>query len=465
MSRYRNSATAAGSAAFSAAAAPRPVSPEATAAPGIAAPSRGIHPYRVELPNGLVVICHDNPANPTLAIHGLVKAGALFDPPDRAGVSSFVTAMLDRGTAERTAYQQAEALESMGASLHFDSGPETLLFTANALAEDADRVLEVLADALRRPAFPSDQIEKARDELTVRVKVSNENTGFVASRMASEMLFPSEHPFHRSPMGTEESLAAIARGDLVSFHARHFAPNTVILVLVGDVRPATLVQHVSRLFSDWERNESVPPFVVPRGPAPERPLRRVVGMKGRSQVGVVYAFPGLSRNDPDYYPAMIMNYVLGGGSLQSRLMDTIRDKQGLVYGVYSNLTAGIGAGPILIRAGTNPKNTDRTAEEILRQVQIMHDEGATATELEEAVSYLTGVFPVRLETNAGVAAQLLGAELYGLGMEYIERYSDIIRAITLDQVRAAGRTYLRTAGYALGIAGSVPEDQSGEGAR
>jgi len=428
-------------------------------------PARRVRPTRAELPNGLVVVCHENHANPTVAIHGLVKAGAIFDPFEKSGLSSFVTAMLDRGTGDRTAFQQAEALEDVGASLHFDAGPETITFSGNALSEDTGTVLDVLADALQNPAFTPDQIEKARDELVVRVKISNENTTFVASRVANELLYPPEHPYHRSPIGTEPSLGAIAREDLVSFHARHFGPNTTVLVLVGDVDPKPAIEQVKRSFLEWRRLLSPPPFAVPRAAGPDRVARRVVRMKGKSQVDVVCAFPGISRTDPGYYAAMIMNYVLGGGSLSSRLMDNLRDKQGLVYGVYSSLGAGIGAGPLQIRAGTNPANTDRTADEILNQVTLMHEGGPTAAELDEAVSYLTGVFPVRLETNSGVAAQLLGAELYGLGMDYIDRYDSIIRGVSLEDVRGAARKLLHPAAAVLAIAGSYPEDPSAPGGR
>jgi zinc protease len=145
-------------------------------------------------------------------------------------------------------------------------------------------------------------------------------------------------------------------------------------------------------------------------------------------------------------------------------MDNLRDKQGLVYGVYSNLNAGIGAGPIQIRAGTNPANADRTAKEIWTQVKQMHEAGPTPTDLGEAKSYMTGVFPVRLETNSGVASQLLGAELYGLGMDYIERYVAIINSVSLEEVRAAARKYLGPRGYALAIAGSYDADPLAPGA-
>lgn len=419
-----------------------------------------VRPTRAQLPNGLVVLIHENHANPTVAIHGLVKAGAIFDTARTAGLAGFAAAMLDRGTASRTAYEQAEALESLGASLHFDGGAETVTFSGHALAEDLPAVLEVLADALVAPSFLPEQIEKARDELLVRVKMSEENTSYVAARAANELLYPADHPYHRPPIGTLDTLRALTRQDLVSFHASHYGPAQAILVLAGDVDPESTLEKVRRSFQDWRTLERAPSFAVPDAPVPKSPQKRVVRMKGKSQVDVAFALPGLKRTDPAYYAGMMANFVLGGGSLSSRLMDSIRDRQGLVYGVYSNLSAGIGAGPIQIRAGTNPANADRTADAILAEVERMHREGPDESEIEEAVSYLTGVFPVRMETNAGVAAQILGAELYGLGVDYIERYPSIIRSVSLDQAREAAGTILHPQSHALAIAGSYGEGTS-----
>jgi zinc protease len=412
---------------------------------------------RETLPNGMVALLHENHANPTVAIHGLVRAGAIFDPAPKSGLSSFVAAMLDRGSAGRTAFEQAEALESLGASLHYDGGPETITFSGHALSSDLDPVLDVLSDALRHPSFTPEQIEKAREELRARVRISGENTGYVVARAASEMLYPESHPYHHPTIGTEVTVEAIQRPDLAAFHAAHYGPAETVLVLAGDVDPERTMEQVRRAFAEWPRRERPELFTVPPAPVPAGPQRRVIRMEGKSQADVAIALPGIARTDPEYYAAMIANFVLGGGSLSSRLMDTIRDKQGLVYGVYSNLNAGIGAGPVQIRAGTNPANADRTAEAILAEIQRMHETGPEPTELEEAVSYLTGVFPVRMETNAGVAAQVLGAELYGLGADYIERYPSIIRGVTLEATRAAARKVLRPGAHALAIAGSYPE--------
>jgi zinc protease len=215
------------------------------------------------------------------------------------------------------------------------------------------------------------------------------------------------------------------------------------------------------VFGSWNAVPDAPPFRVPVVPAPEGRRDLVVPRPGKSQTDVVFAVPGTARTAADFNAAMMMNYVLGGGSLSSRLMDSLRDRQGLVYGVYSGMTAGIGAGPIQIRAGTNPANAARAISAILTEVARLHDEGPTEEEMDEAKGYLTGVFPVRLETNAGVAGQLLTAELYGLGLDYIERYPSIIRGVTRRQAHDAAKNYLSTTGYALVTAGSVG-DGTGE---
>jgi zinc protease len=315
----------------------------------------------------------------------------------------------------------------------------------------------VLADALQHPAFPPDQIEKARADGITQVQIADNNTSSVASRVANEILYPKGHPYHRPSIGDAASLAAVTREDLTAFHARHYGPNQTTLVLVGDVDPAKTLEQVKRAFGGWKKLDAPPPFSVPEVAAPKAAVRKTVAMPGKSQADAVLALPGIARTAPDYYPTMVMNYILGGGSLSSRLMDNLRDKQGLVYGVYSYLTPGIGAGPIQMRAGSNPANVERAAAAMLEQVKRMHDEGPTSEELEDAKGYLTGVFPVRLETNAGVAAQLLGAEMYGLGMDYIQRYASIIRSVTLEQVRAAAKDHLRPDAPVVVVAGTVEE--------
>ncbi len=371
--------------------------------------------------------------------------------------------MLNQGTKTHTALEQATVIESLGASLRFDGGPETLSISGNLLSGDLEVILGALADALQNPIFPPEQIEKVRGEMIIDYRIGENSTASVASRRANELLYPVGHPYHFHPGGTESTLTAITRDDLVRFHAKHYGPNTLTLVLVGDVTATQAAKLLEKAFGGWKPLPNPPPFQVAAAPPPTGVTRVVVTKPGKSQADVAWGVPGLPRTAPDYDAAMMMNYVLGGGSLSSRLMDNLRDKQGLVYGVYTSMLSGIGAGPIQIRAGTNPENVDQTISAMLEQVKLLHDAGPTDEEMEAAKGFLTGVFPVRLETNAGVAGQLLSAEVYGLGLDYIERYPSIVRGITTAAAAAAARKYLNPDAYVLVIAGSYEEPKGTKG--
>lgn len=417
---------------------------------------------RFTLPNGLTLVLRENHANPTVALHGVIKAGAMFDPPGKSGLATFTGSMLDQGTRTRTAFEQASAVESLGATLRFEGGSETVSFHGTMLSEDLEAVLAVLADALREPVFPPDEIEKIRGELWNEYRIAENSTSSVAARRANALLFPEGHAYHRHAWGDEEGLRSISREDLVAHHRAHYGADATVVVLVGDVTPARAREIAERVFGTWTKRPRAIPFEVPPAGPLARSRRLVVPRPGKSQADVVYAIHGVARNAPDYDAVMMMNYVLGGGSLSSRLMDSIRDRQGLVYGVYSGLMAGIGAGPLQIRAGTNPANAARCAEAVLGEVRRLHDEGPTDEEMEAAKGYLTGVFPVRLETNAGVAGQLLSAEIYGLGLDYIERYPSIVRSVTTAQAREAARTYLDPERYVLVFAGPLEPGSMGD---
>ncbi|MGE5176968.1 MAG: M16 family metallopeptidase [Hyphomicrobiales bacterium] len=441
------------------------LSPNAAAAPAAGGRSASrAKPVRTVLPNGLTLIVERNASNPTVSLYGVVKAGGIFDPPGRSGLAAFTADMLDQGTAKRSAGDIAEAIENLGASLSFDGGSETVSIQGRMLSPDLPVVLDVLSDELQHPAFPAEKIEQVRSEAITNFRIRENSTSSVAARRANTLLYPPGHPYHNYPLGTDTTLSAITRDDLVSYHASHYGPNNTVLVLVGDVDPKRAAELVTKSLGSWKRLATTPAFSVPDAPAPKGVLTLEVPMPGRSQTDVVYAVPGLARTNPDYDAAMMMNYVLGGGSLSSRLMTSIRDEQGLAYGVYSSLASGIGAGPIQIHAGTNPANAARALQSMLEEVRKMAATGPTEQEMEDAKGYLTGVFPVRLETNTGVASQLLASELYGLGLDYIDRYASIVRSVTRDQAAAAAKKYLKPdSGYATVIAGTI-ETPAGAGA-
>jgi len=316
----------------------------------------------------------------------------------------------------------------------------------------------VVSDQLRNPAFPAEQIDKLRFELLSSLEQEDEEPSARAARAFAGAVFPPGHPYW-SPSAEEEKaiLKSLTRQDLVAFHSARFAPNSIILAIVGDIDPKQAADLVQRYFDDWQPREGLkaPEYtIVPRQ---TQGKRIVITMPDKAEVDVVYGFSaGLTRSSPDYYAVRLLNWILGGGSFGSRLMSDIRDRQGLVYGVFSDIDAGLGAGPFLVSFGANPANVDTAVTSMHKLIADLRDKGVTPEELERAKSVITGSYPIRLSTNAGVAAQMLVAEIYNLGLDYPERYVSLYRSVTQEQVNGAAKRYLEPEMGTLVLAGTYP---------
>lgn len=418
-------------------------------------PKRKSGPARVVLRDGMVVIVQENHSNRTVAIRGSLKAGGCFDPPDRKGVASFTAEMLSRGTKRRTALDIAKETDFVGASAEMSADTESARFSAKGLSKDFGLLLDVLSDELRNPSFPQSEIEKLKGEIISRLGQEKENPEKTAARQFGRMIFPKGHPYR--PQTVEENqaaTAAITREDLAAFHRDYYGPESAVIVIVGDVKADEAVTAVERYFGDWRRIGLPRKVEIPRTPLAAKPSKEVIPMMDKSEVDVIFGHAGqLARTDPDYYAANVMNHILGASSLESRLGKRLREDMGLVYFVYSRFDASLGDGPWAVSFGTNPANVDKAiaaADEVIRRYI---EQGPTKKELDQAIDYIVGVFPIRLETNDGVANVLLAAEFYGLGLDYVRRYSAIYRSVTMEQVRSAARKYLHPDRRALVIAG------------
>lgn len=414
---------------------------------------------RVVLPNGLTVLVRENHANATIAIAGsLLSAAKPAEPPDKPGLAAFTAAMLERGTETRTSNQIAETLEAVGASVDINAGAEYVTVGGRALSKDTARLLDVLADQLRRPSFPPDQIEKLRAQSLSALAQEAEDPGARAARAFAGAVFPPGHPYHSPAVDLQrDAIRKLTRDDLVRFHAAQYAPNTMSLVIVGDVDTPAVLALVRQYFGDWASKEGLAAPAIPPTAQQKEPRRITIPIEDKSEVSVVYGYATpLTRNAPDFYAARILDWILGGGSFGSRLMESLRDKQGLVYGVFSSFDAGLGAGPFTVAFGTNPTNADRAVAEMRRQITRLQKQGVTAAELRRAKSYITGSYPIRLATNAGIAQQLLVAEIFKLGLDYPNRYGSLYRAVTREQVNEAARKYLSAEGGTLVLAGALP---------
>lgn len=429
-------------------------------------PAGGPRPTRTVLPNGLTLVVQENHANHTVALTGLTRAGSIYDPDGRWGLAGLTAGMLPRGTTTKSALQLALALESVGAGVGMDAGDEAANFTGQCLAKDFGLTLSTLADELRHPAFPAEQLEKLRGETLSSLEEARQDTGgtggagTLATIAFTDALYPKGHPFWTPSIDQSQAAAkAITRDDLRRFYETYYRPDTTTLVVVGDVKAADVQSAVQTAFGDWARPSSpAPALTIPDVPLPARaPATQVISLPGTSQTSILWGYPGqLKRTDPDFYAAYIMNYILGGDTFGSRLGKFIRDQSGLAYSVFSDLDATHGAGPFQIFLGTNPNNAGRAVAQLKAVAAQMRQTGVTPEEVQQAKAYLTGSYPLRLETNGGVAGQLLAAEDFGLGLDYIQKRAALYNAVTVAQVNAAVQKYLQPDKATLIIAGATP---------
>jgi len=423
------------------------------AAPAPAAAASVVQRERFELPNGMVLIVQENHANTTVAISASLRAGKAYDPPGKVGLADMTANLLDRGTATRSSMQIAEEMEGAAAEIETGTGWETVGLHGKALSGDSELLIRNLADIICNPSFPADELEKMREQSRAGLEMDRDQPQENAYRNFYRAVLPAGHPYRVASFDEEAAgLKDITRDDLIAFHQERYTPRTLVMAVVGDVRVEEVRALVDRYFGDWQ-GEQFHPLVFPATTA--KSAKVVATIPDKSQVDIYIGSPGgLKRTDPDYYAAQIMNLILGGGgALNSRLGDVVRDQNGLAYNIYSSFHASTGAGPWYVSLGVNPKNTDKAVELVEQEIARMRDGGVTQRELDDAVAFITGAHAISLETNNALANELMDTEYFHLGLDFPERVAGIYRAITRQQVNAAAMKYLHPNELAVSIAG------------
>lgn len=413
------------------------------------------------LDNGLTVIVFPKLNTPALTARLSVKGGAMYDPPEKAGLAGFMSRSMRRGTALRSFDDLNEDTEGRGASVGVDSGQTLMEVGGRALKEDTDFIFQALAEIALQPTFPESEIEKLRVQLRTGLLEMEQDTGSVAERLFRQTLFPQGHPYYYRTSGYLETLDNITRDDMLAFYSRYFRPDRALLVVVGDVEPEEIVKKANDLLGGWRaQGEDVEPYEIPDVPGPQGAHREFKLVQGKTQNDIVLGMPSMRRSDPDYHAFELMNLLLGRIGLMGRLGKTVRDEQGLAYYVYSSFEAGLGAGPWAVRAGVNPDSVDKAINSVRREIERIRTEPIPEPELEGGKRFMTGVTPLRLETGDGISRTILEMELYGLGYDYIDRFPGIINALTSEQVQEVTARHLSSENYVAAIAGPpVPESE------
>jgi zinc protease len=418
----------------------------------------GLSPVREVLENGATVIVQETSATPAVSVNATFLSGSLHEPGDQTGLAYLTARVIDRGTTKKTADAIAEELDRRGVSLRIGTTRHTMTFSTTCLAEDFDGVLDLMMEVARYPVFPEVELAKRRAESITVVRQEEDNPAIRASETLSEVLYGADHPYGRRAKGTVEDLERLNRPALVRFHAEQIRPAVLSLAIVGDLDASKAIERARSLLEDWT-GESKPPAIVP--PPSVDAVRRVceMTMAGKSQTEIAYGFTTISRLDPRYYAYWMLNNILGQFGLGGRLADNIRERQGMAYYAFSTFNASVGESPLVVRAGVDPKNVDRTIDAIDAEVRELGLNGPTTVEMEESRAYLIGSIPRLLETNHSIAGFLQDCERFGLGLDYDQRLPGLLEAVTLEEVRAAGAEALHPETAAIAIAG--PERSAG----
>jgi zinc protease len=399
----------------------------------------GLAPMREVFANGAVVIAKESRTTPAVTLHASFSAGSVFDPPSAEGLAHFVSRTIDRGTRTRTADQIADELDGRGVSLTISVNRQSISLVCTCLVEHFAEVLELVADIAMQPTFPENEVVTRRSEIITLIRQDEDNPGALASERLMAALYGESHPYGRRPRGSVEIVEGIGRDALTAFHRERVTPQSLSLAIVGDIEPVHAIETAHGVFGAW--NAGTSPAL--RLAAPQPPAERrvtVVPMMNKAQADIAYGFVTITRSDPAYYAYWLMNNVLGQYSLGGRLGQSIRERQGMAYYVFSSLDANVIPGPLMIRSGVNPSNVDRAIASIDAEISSLAAEGPTDREIVESKQYLIGSMPRTLETNLGIANFLQMAEFFRLGLDYDLRVPALLNAVTRDDVHAAART-------------------------
>jgi zinc protease len=394
--------------------------------------------HREVLPNGVVLLVAERPGVPIVAVRVFTAAGSAFEPPARAGLASLTGALLTRGTARHTGPQIDEAIEFVGGSLEAGAARDGLTASLSVLKRDLGLGLDLLSEVVLTPTFPDAELKRKVQQIQAAIKRSEEDPNTVAARALARLVFAG-HPYASPVEGTISSVGTLTRDDVVGFYQGHVRPDRTIIAVVGDVTVAEARREIQARFGAWARPSRPAPAAPPA--AASAPTKSETITKDLTQATIMLGRQAIRQVDPDYFPLAVASYVLGGGSA-SRLYARVRDEGGLAYAVYSYVSPARYGASFTVSAQTRVGEVLRVGDILREELARMTRDPVTDDELRLAKDYLTGSFPLRLDTTAKVADFVVAIEEQGLGLDYADRYkASIARVTAADVRRAAGRFF------------------------
>jgi zinc protease len=405
------------------------------------------------LPNGLRVIAVSHHENPVVSMRLLIGSGSSLDPKGKTGLAHVTASLLDQGTTTASASELNDAIDFIGGGMNAGAGTDLSYLSMLVMKDSFDRGLQMLSDMARHPAFAPEEIARQRQQLLSSLQVSFEDPDFIANAVFDRLVY-GFHPYGLPQTGTPETLGSITRDDLVAFHQRYFVPNNAILAIVGDIQPDEAFAGVRKVFADWQRRDvGTSAFTEPPGPT-----RRlvVVNKPDAVQTEVRVGNIGIPRNHPDYMAVNLAIRILGGEG-SNRLHQVLRTARGLTYGAQANFDTFKDGGDFEAETNTRTAATGEVLRLIVDEFWRLQRERVGQRELDDAKAYLTGSFPLTIETPNAIALQIINVMFYGLPIEQLQTFRERVNAITVDDIQRVARLYLKPDRLSVVLVGNAAQ--------
>jgi zinc protease len=406
-----------------------------------------------KLGNGLGLVLIEDKRLPLVSFRLAFRSGDCNDPPQSPGLMDMLSHLLSEGTETRTSRQIAEEIERLGATLSVGSTSDFTTIAASSLAIYAEKILELIADVTLRSTFPQNEVDLARENTKQLLIQQRAQPSFLASERMARVIFGT-HPYAAiSP--TEEMLDALSRDALLSFRVSTFIPNNAVMIVMGDFQHDSLVKQIEDLFAKWPSGN----VIQTTSPSlPERTERAiyVVDRPDSAQSNIVIANEAITRSSPDYFPMLLMHTILGANA-SSRVFMNLREHKGYTYGAYTNLDARRLAGTFRSTAEVRTAVTGPSLHEFFYELNRIREKAVSTEEITNAKSYLTGVFPIRIETQDGLIDQFVNIKMLDLPDNYLHVYRDQVDAVTVEQIQSVAQKYVRPDEAAVVIVGDAAE--------
>ncbi len=408
-------------------------------------------PFETTLPNGLKIVIFEDKRLPLVSYRLAFPTGDINDPKDSIGLTSAVTSMLDEGTKNRTSKQFADEIEKLGASISASSTSDNTIIAGSALSLYSSDVLKLMADIVLNPTFPESELKLYQQNTIEGLKFQRSQPGFLAEEQIMRILYDS-HPYSViSP--TAADIEKLTPEKLAAHHKKMFVPGNATLIVVGDVKRDALLKEIREIFGNWQKG-TVDALKFPAPPVRNAATLTIVDRPGSAQSNIVLANIAIDRASPDYFPVLVMNQVLGAGA-SARLFMNLREEKGYTYGAYSSFDTRRQAGSFEASAEVRTPVTGDSLKEFFFELNRIRDEKVPAQELLDAKNFLTGVFPLRAETQEGLTNLITSQQLYNLPADYLQTYREKVSAVTADDVARVAKKYITPDRVAMVIVGDA----------